>query len=294
MSRADRITWACALSLALAVVLHPGPSQAADDSADKGAKATEKAATLTPDKSAAEKPQKKTIDLFDAVKRGDVDLKFVAKDSHDGRLLVKNNTDQPLSVKLPEAFAAVPVLAQAAAGGAGAGGGTRSNRSSNNQNNQNQSVGGGFGGGGGGGYGGGGGAFDVAPEKVAKFKLEMVCLEHGKKEPTAAVPYEIEPIATYTSDPKVQELCKLMGTGEVSQQAAQAAAWHLANHMTWEQLIDKKTHHLLGGDEIYFSAGDIRSAMQITDRAIKMAENREPSAAFSASAPDTTAKSAGK
>ena len=98
----------------------------------------------------------------------------------------------------------------------------------------------------------------------------------------------------YTDDPKVQELCKLVGTGEVSQRAAQAAAWHLANHMTWEQLIDKKTHHLLGGDEIYFSAADIRSAMQITDRAIKMAESREPSVALSASAPDTSAKSAGK
>ncbi len=293
MSRANRITWECALSLALAVVLLPGPSRAADDKSDKGANTSEKSATVTPDKSAAEIRQKTTIYLFDAMKRGDVDVKFVAKNSHDGRLLVKNNTDLPLSVKLPDAFAAVPVLAQAAAGGAGAGGGTRSNRSSNNQNNQNQSVGGGFGGGGGG-YGGGGGAFDVAPEKVAKFKVEMVCLEHGKKEPTAAVAYEIEPITTYTNDPQVQELCKLVGSGEVSQQAAQAAAWHLANHMTWEQLIDKKTHHLLGGDEIYFSAADIRSAMQITDRAIKMAENHEPSAALSASAPDTAAKSAGK
>jgi hypothetical protein len=37
------------------------------------------------------------------------------------------------------------------------------------------------------------------------------------------VPYEIEPITTYTSDPNVQELCKLVGTGEVSQRAAQSA-----------------------------------------------------------------------
>ena len=81
------------------------------------------------------------------------------------------------------------------------------------------------------------------------------------------MPYEIRPIETFTSDPKVQELCKLVGTGEVNQRAAQAAAWHLANHMTWEQLIDKKIHHLLGGDEIYFTQADIRVAMQITDRA---------------------------
>jgi hypothetical protein len=77
----------------------------------------------------------------------------------------------------------------------------------------------------------------------------------------------------------------------VSQRAAQAAAWHLANHMSWEQLIDKKTHHLLGPSEIYFSAADIRAAMQITDRAMKMAESREQARSSSR---DTTAASAGK
>jgi hypothetical protein len=91
----------------------------------------------------------------------------------------------------------------------------------------------------------------------------------------------------------VQELCKLLNTGELSQHAAQAAAWHLANHMSWEQLTDKKTHHLLGGDEIYFSAADIRAAMQIADRAIKMADARE-SRSKSTTSLGTTAASSGK
>jgi hypothetical protein len=60
----------------------------------------------------------------------------------------------------------------------------------------------------------------------------------------------------------------------VSQRAAQAAAWHLANHMTWEQLVDKRIHHLIGGDETYFTKDDILAAMQITDRAIKAADAR--------------------
>ena len=104
--------------------------------------------------------------------------------------------------------------------------------------------------------------------------MQTVCLEHGKKEPTATVPYEIRPIETFTSDPNVQELCKLLGTGQINQRAAQAAAWHLANHMTWEQLTDKKVHHLLGGDAVFFSKDDIRVAMQLTDRAMKAAEAR--------------------
>jgi hypothetical protein len=276
-----RIYRACGLALAVAILL-PLASSAAGPS-DKTAEAA-KAPAAT----------KKPVDLFDAMKSGDIDVKFIAKNSREGQLLVKNKTDQPLTVKLPDAFAAVPVLAQAAAAAGGNRGGNRSYGGGGGGGNQNQSVGGGgIGGGigGGGGRGGGGGAFDVAPEKVAKIKLETVCLEHGKKEPSASVPYEIRPIDTFTSDPKVQELCKLLGAGELNQHAAQAAAWHLANHMTWEQLTDKKTHHLLGGDKVYFSAADIRSAMQITDRAIKLAESR---ASDSNSVPDTAAASSGK
>ena len=194
MSRAGRIKWGCAAALALAVILPLGSSRAADGEADKDVRTAEGTAKSTAapkstsDKSAARTiaAEKRSVDLFDAMRNGDLDVKFVAKNSHDGRLLIKNNTDQPLSVKLPDAFAAVPVLAQNAGGGAG--GGTRSSRSSNSQNNQNQSVGGGLGGGGGGGgggRGGGGGAFDVATEKVAKINVQTVCLEHGKKEPSS-------------------------------------------------------------------------------------------------------------
>ena len=115
------------------------------------------------------------------MKRGDVDVKFVAKNSHDGRLLVKNNTDQPLSVKLPDAFAAVPVLAQAAAGGAGAGGGTRSNRSSNSQNNQNQSVGGGIGRAGAAATVAVAVRFDVAPKKSPSSSSKWYASNTAKK-----------------------------------------------------------------------------------------------------------------
>ncbi len=276
MTSARRITWACGLALAVGIAWTGSPVRAADKAAGNNA------------------VENKTVDLFDGIKSGDLDVKFIAKNSRDGQVLIKNNTDQPLTVKLPDAFAAVPVLAQN--GVAGGGGNRTNNRNSRNNgtNNQNQGVGGGLGGIGGGGAGGigGGGAFDVAPEKVAKIKVETVCLEHGKKEPTQTVPYEIRPIDSFTTDAKVQELCKLLGTGEINQKAAQAAAWHLANHMTWEQLMDKKTHHLLGGDEIYFTAAEIHAAIQITDRAMKAADARETKS--SEAVADTTAASSGK
>jgi hypothetical protein len=289
MNSAPRVNWACCLALALALAAAlPLASSRAAGPAEKASDA----AVKTSDKTAADKP---AVDLFDAMKSGDVDVKYVAKNSREGQLLVKNNTDQPLTVKLPDAFAAVPVLAQAVAP-AGGNRGSRAGYGGNKNNNQNQGTGGGgLGGIGGGIGGGGGGAFNVAPEKVAKLKIDMVCLEHGKKEPNAHVPYEIRPIEEFTTDANVQELCKMVSAGKIDQRAAQAAAWHLANHMTWEQLMDKKIHHLLGGDEIYFTEAEIRAAMQLTDRAMKAAESRQQSSVTSTTTtPDTTAASSGR
>jgi hypothetical protein len=281
MNSVLRVNWACCLALAVAM---PLASSRAADTTDKASDAAAK--------TSADKP---AVDLFDAMKSGDVEVKYVAKNSREGQLLVKNNTDQPLTVKLPDAFAAVPVLAQAMAAAGGGNRGSRNGYGGSKNNNQNQGTGGGGLGGIGGGAGGGGGAFNVAPEKVAKLKIDMVCLEHGKKEPNAHVPYEIRPIEEFTTDANVQELCKMVSAGKIDQRAAQAAAWHLANHMTWEQLMDKKVHHLLGGDEIYFTEAEIRAAMQLTDRAMKAAESRlQPSVISTTTTPDTTAASAGR
>ena len=65
-----------------------------------------------------------------------------------------------------------------------------------------------------GGMGGGmmgGGFMNVKPEKVEKFKLTTVCLEHGKSEPRAAIPYKIVPIEQFTAKPEVHQLCKMLG-----------------------------------------------------------------------------------
>jgi hypothetical protein len=281
MSAPMYVRLGCTFAISFAAIASLTASRAADRTAEVSDAASDKAVTDKP-----------PVDLFVAMKSGDVNVKYVAKNSREGQLLVKNNTDQPLTVKLPEAFAAIPVLPQAVGAGGGRSGGSYGNKN----NNQNQGVGGGGGLGGGGNRGGvgGGGAFDIAAEKVAKLKIDTVCLEHGKKEPNAHVPYEVRPIEAFTSDANVQELCKMVGAGNIDQRAAQAAAWHLANHMTWEQLIDKKVHHLLGGDEIYFTSSEIRAAMQLTDRAMKTAEARQQSMTQPVKSPDTTAASSGR
>ena len=64
---------------------------------------------------AAQPDQANAVDLFQAIDKGQVDVKVIPKDSSQLRVMIENKTDKPLTVKLPNAFAAVPILAQNAA-----------------------------------------------------------------------------------------------------------------------------------------------------------------------------------
>ena len=225
---------------------------------------------LGADRSSSKTPgaELQSVDLFAGMNSGDLKVKFIPKNDREGQVLIENTTKQPLSVKLPSAFAGVPVLAQIGAGGGGR------QRNSNSNNNQNQSTGGGFGGGGGG-FGGGG--FNVAPESVGKIKVPLVCLEHGKDEPNSRVPYEIRSIESYTKDARVHELLNMLGEGNLDQKAAQAAAWHFANNISWEELNAKRIHHLGGRpDERYFTPEQMQMATQIATEADRLAKLHPP------------------
>lgn len=227
-------------------------------------------------------PNDQTVEMFAAIEKGDIAVKLIQKDAAQGRVLIENKTKKPLNVKLPEAFAGVPVLAERAAGGGGGG----HNRSGGGNNNMNQSMGGGMGGMGmggmggmgGGGMGGGMGMFNVPPEKVGQFKVTTVCLEHGKREPTEKVVYEVKPIETFTTTSGVRELCEAVGKGEINQRAAQAAAWHLSSGLSWEQLAAKQVHRANGARQPYFTADEIQSAMRISAVSVRTAKLREEKA----------------
>jgi hypothetical protein len=137
---------------------------------------------------------------------------------------------------------------------------------------------GGMGGMGMGGMGGMGmGMFNVPPEKVGKFKVTTVCLEHGKHEPRPKMPYEIKPIDEYTDRVEVRELCRMLGTGRMPQRVAQAAAWHLANDMSWQELAAKQLRFANGRRTPYFRPQEIRAAMQAVAMATQLAEQRRQS-----------------
>lgn len=225
-------------------------------------------------------PNAQTVEMFSAIAKGDIAVKLIPKDSTECRVMIENKTGKPLNVKLPDAFAGVPVLAQVGGGGVGGGTGSRSNSSAN------QGFGGGMGGMGMGGMGGGMGMFSVPPEQVGQFKVPTVCLEHGKADPRPAIPYEIQPIESFTTKAGVRELCQMLGSNQVNQRAAQAAAWHLNNDMSWQELAAKTIRHANGMARPYFTREELQAAVQLSAAAERTAKERQ-----SQTPPTTTSSS---
>ncbi len=240
-------------------------------------------------------PEHQTVEMFAAIEAGEIGVKLIAKDSTQCRVLIENKTKRPLNVKLPAAFAGVPVLAQAPGlGGLGVGGlgGGRGNRGLGG--GRNQGFGGGMMGGmgmGGMGMGGMGmgmfnvppekvGAnapamFNVAPEKVGQIRIATVCLEHGKREPQPSMKYEIKPIEQFTDKKEVHELCRMLGSGLINQRAAQVAAWHLNNNMSWQQLAAKRLRFANGTSRPYFAPQELRAGMQLVAISANLAKQRQ-------------------
>ena len=220
-------------------------------------------------------PDHRTVEMFAAIESKEIEVRLIPKDATEARVLIRNNTKKPLNVQLPAAFAGVPVLAQWGGGGGGGGLG------GGGGGGGNQAMGGGMGGGmmGGGGMGGGGmggGMFNIAPEQVGQFKVATVCLEHGKKVPRPQIPYKIAPLDRVTTEPGVKELLVAFGSGRINQRVAQAAAWHLANGLSWEQLAAKRIKHLNGTSERWFSPQEIRAGMQLARAATLKAQETPP------------------
>ena len=202
--------------------------------------------------------------LFEAMDEEKVSVRLVAKSEFEGHLLVENTTDAPLTIQMPEAFVGVQVLAQF--GQQGGGGGQQGGQQGGGGQNQAAGGGGQQGGqqgGGGGQQGGGGGFFSIPVATVAKVPVNMVCLEHGKRAPSQRLHYTIVRPETYTTDPRVHEICKMVGSGRLDRASAQAAAWHIANNMSWEQLANKMYNNVGSPDTPYFSRDQLMAAQGI-------------------------------
>jgi hypothetical protein len=230
-------------------------------------------------------------DLFEAEARETISVKYIPNDAKSAQIIVTNRTGRPQTLRLPAAFAGIPVLAQMGGMG-GMGGGGQAGFGAGGIGGGPQATGGGMGGGmggqgmngmGGGGMGGaGGGAFSIPPERSRVIRIQTVCLEYGKHEPSSRMPYKLVRVDTVSSDPRLTVVLEGLGRGELSQKIAQAAAWHIANGLSWEKLAAEKIDHAGGTpDEPYFTPAELIAAHRVVEVATTEARRRQPASAVS-------------
>jgi hypothetical protein len=129
--------------------------------------------------------------------------------------------------------------------------------------------------------------FTVAANATVAVKVPTVCLEYGKREPMARMPYRLTAFDKVSQDPKVALILGGLASGHLSQKVAQAAAWHLASGRTWEQLAAEVIDRAGGDPDLpVFSAAELASARQAVDVATRLVADRP--------AADSTADSAGR
>lgn len=230
-------------------------------------------------------PEDETVEVFAAIGRGQLEATLIPRDASQACLLLRNKTDKPLNVQLPSVMAGVPVLAQFAPPGQANADANDSpqplglinsmnnmNRG-NNRNGQNRQ----------------GPAmppfFNIAPEKTAQVKLVGLCLEHDRSAPKPKIAYQLQPLDRVTDKPGVYELCAMVARGEVSQQAAQAAAWHLNNSLSWKQLKAKRTRFgAVQLPEAYFTTRELAEGEKAASKALELARAGRTASSASLSA----------
>lgn len=178
-------------------------------------------------------PSARSVELFEGLEGGDLEATVIMKNPFEGNVFLENKSDQPITVKLPQSVATVHVLKQ---------------------------MGGGMGG-----MGGGGGFFSIPPEKVAQVPLNTVCLEHGKADPNPRMHYKLVKTEEFTVDPELRELLLVVASGKFDKKSLQAAAWHLTDKLSWDDLAKKSSRRAVGGlpPVYFFSREEIVAARQI-------------------------------
>jgi hypothetical protein len=237
-------------------------------------------------------PAAPKVDMFDGIESQSLEVTMRPKNEFGGNVFIKNNTDKPITVLLPDAIVGIHVHPQfgGGMGGGGMGGGMGGmGGGMGGMGGQNQTMGGGMGGMGGGmggggmggmGGGGGGGFFSIPPAETVRVPFNSVCLEHGKRSPTPRNVYKVVRVEDYSDKPELKELCKVVGTGKVDTAITQAAAWHISSGMSWDQLANKMFDQAAAADTPYFSRQQLVAAHQLVQateaRAKELAAKKAP------------------
>jgi hypothetical protein len=223
------------------------------------------------------------VELFAALANDQVEVAVVPHKAERVTLQIRNKTDRPLSIEMPAALAAAPVLAQLP--GLNFANNNLGNANSGGQNGAPQSLG--FGGptnGNGNGFGMGmgmgngfnaAGIFNVPAGKMIKVRMAAGCLEFGKPTPNSRIPYVIKPIEQVNDQPEVTAVLARLGREQVDQHVAQLALWHLANGKPWGELARLKIDRIGPFDTPRYTRTEIERAKRLVEEVAKDVRQRK-------------------
>ena len=255
-------------------------------------------------KKLARDPQAPAVEFFDAVEKGTIESTVIAKDAHAATVFITNKSNTAVNVQFPQVVIAAPVMkqifGQGRAGGAPGqgngmgGGGTQTIGGGMMQGQNGMGMGMGNGQQGAGMMNGQGagifnvpspngnlnnrGVFSVPSQKTVQVSLTTVCLSHGLPDPRPKLKYQLVKFEDYSKDRVLHATLKSLVAGETSLEAAQAAAWHLTDNLSWDDLQNKQIEHLAGDSTPFFSEGTVDHARRLIQYATTQASAPEPAA----------------
>lgn len=158
------------------------------------------------------------IDMISAEQSGLISVKFIASNEKKSRLIIHNQTNKPLSLKIPTSFAAIPVLAQINRAGFNNGGIVPQNP---------QRLGGGL---------PQNNAFGINPFAKIVVPINTVCLDFGLPTPNTRTKFKIVSIDKVSSDPKLEKLLLGLAENRIPQRIAQIAVWNINNGTSFRDI----------------------------------------------------------
>lgn len=226
-------------------------------------------------------PDAARIELFDGLDQGLLTARLIPHDETRGAVFVENLAGEPLTVELPPAFIGVQVLPQIdlqipvppgfanGVGPSGSGATNSGNQPVGSRATTNGPTGGpqptSF--------------FSIPAERVVRIEFQSVCLRQGAATPNSGNVYRLVRVEQFSSDPRLPQLLARIGKSHHSQPALQAAAWHLSDGLSWEQIAQLTYGRVNAPDVPQFSAADLRSARKLLAEAAADVESPAPVAA---------------
>jgi hypothetical protein len=235
-------------------------------------------------------PAAPRVELFDGLDGRSLEAELRPKNEFGGNVFIRNLTDKAITVVLPEAIVGIHVHPQnpfgnnnfgnnAGTGQQGAGQGMGQNQAVGGQMGQN-SAGIGVG-------QGQQGFFSIPAAATVRLPFESVCLEHGKTTPDSRNSYKLVRPESYSDKPELTAIARAIADGKTDRAVIQAAAWHIASEMSWDQLAAKTFDRAAAADTAYFSKSQLKAARDLVERAVTQSPKTAPASTAATAKPAT-------